>query len=108
MRIAPFLGQLAREIYVIDLVNTQSRKITRHTKNPPQGLSEVWGAGSFFLHFSYRSAAQESVSGVVVCIVTNRLCGNNPRIISEYYDFHRNCLLQVLSRRCSLSPSKKR
>jgi hypothetical protein len=48
MRIAPFLGQLAREIYVIDLVNTQSRKITRHTKNPPQGLSEVWGQEVFF------------------------------------------------------------
>jgi hypothetical protein len=50
-RIAPFLAQLAREIYVIDLVNTQTRKIARYTKNPRRRSSQRYGGQEFFFAF---------------------------------------------------------
>ena len=59
-----------------------------HYEGPPlQGFSEACRAGSFFV--SYRSAAQEAPSGAAAFIVSDGKRGNNFRIISEYYDFHR-------------------
>jgi len=48
------------------------------------------GAESFFLIFIHRSAAQEAPPGASAIIVSEGESGSNPRIISEYYDFHGN------------------
>ena len=70
-------------------------KIALYTKDPRLRASPGTADRKFFLHFSHRSAAQEAPLGAAAFIVTNEQSGNNLRIISEYYDFHRKCLLHV-------------
>jgi hypothetical protein len=64
--------------------------LTLYHRLPPQGLCEARRGREFFLIFIHRSAAQEAPSGVSAIIVSEGESGSNPRIISEYYDFHGN------------------
>jgi hypothetical protein len=55
---------------------------------PPQGLSGARRAGSFF-EFSVTDPPHKEAPLAAAIIVPDGKGGNNPRIISEYYDFHR-------------------
>ena len=82
-------------------------KIALYTKDPRLRTSPRHGGQEVFLHFSHRSTAQEAPSAAAF-IVTNEQSGNNLRIISEYYDFHRKCLLHVSwARDAVFAPGKK-
>ncbi len=65
-------------------------KILLYTIDSRLSASARHGRAGSFLNFIHRSAAQEAPSGAAAIIVSEGASGSNPRIISEYYDFHGN------------------
>ena len=55
-------------------------------------LSEALTVRKFFLTVQSTIRRGGAPSGAAAYLVTNGQRGNNPRIISEYYDFHREML----------------
>ena len=69
---------------------------------PTSDLYEARRAGSFF-SFQLTIRSLGAPSRAVAYIVTNGQRGNNPRIISEYCDFHREMLNDKAKRETEVS-----